>query len=289
MISLHVSPRSAPATTPAPAPARPPRPTADTATASTPSDAPLTGQRPAQPPTADVPAPPTTPANLPPDRRAMPAQRPRDLATQLATRDPDEDPLAILKRQPSGEYPTRRRNNSASSLIRYAVTRGNPNSTILATRAPTRRTTTRARSVGVNHRVGLTPRLFATLISDLRTRNTIVLRRPDESTAGNRAFCPRVASREAGAGDQPRHSSRCRPQEACGTEPIRVQDGVRPGVEESSNPAFSVAACSAPAPDADGSRATRPPGRRARTVRRGRRRRPRLPPGWSPRRARHRR
>src|SRR4029079_4387825 len=38
--------------------------------------------------------------DLPPDRRAMPAQRPGDLTVILARRDPPADPLTLLKTQP---------------------------------------------------------------------------------------------------------------------------------------------------------------------------------------------
>jgi hypothetical protein len=123
----------------------------------------------------------TTTADLPPYRRAMPSQSLGDLAIALTSMNPDEDPLALGKRQPVRRA---RRISATSSRSRDADDCASPNSSITSlTRAPERnRAAIDARSGGVNNRYDpRRPLPLAIRPPITQHENTIVLRRPDET------------------------------------------------------------------------------------------------------------
>jgi hypothetical protein len=128
------------------------------------------------------------PPHPPISRHTVDAERPN--ARAIARPDsPAAIPRLIRSRSENDnrcrEHATRRRANHTSSAIRYTVDSEDPNAaTIPATRSPARtRAATRSRSPGLNHRYDpRRPALLDTLISNHSTHNTMVLRRPDETT-----------------------------------------------------------------------------------------------------------
>src|SRR5580704_16349316 len=144
----------------------------------------LSRQRPIPPPL------PTSPLDLPTNRRAMPPDRPRDLAIGLPRATPTQIRSRSSNVSRNRECSARRLSINASSRTRAIVSREHPNraanppidapSTNLSAISP--------RSSGRNHRYNRPIRPPLT-----QHENQIVLRRPDESTAAIRTrICIRL-------------------------------------------------------------------------------------------------